>query len=387
MRREDTRAAAVLLDRSLELTRPQRLDVHLEADLVRMLIFADTQRALTIAEAAERRAQALGDEAGAALARSLLGEMRMWAGESSADEVEQLCREAVPVLEAAGDDEGLMHVWLALGQVANMRCQYGDWAKATEQAILYARAVGPDDRTWGLGTALAGGPRPAAEALEAFDAALGRQANPFELILRGVLLAMLDRIEEAWAVALPAEERARELGWPVGGSQLAEIAILAGDDPLAAEYLRRACDGFEASGNSSVLSTYAPLLGRVLCALGSYDEAEPLVAKGRELGDPTDVLTQTLWRQTDALLHSHRREHSEAEQLARESVEWAERSDTPVNQGDALSVLAEVLEAVGRREEAIATWHEALALYERKGITPFARRTRKRIAALQETPT
>ena len=39
-----------------------------------------------------------------------------------------------------------------------------------------------------------------------------------------------------------------------------------------------------------------------------------------------------------------------------------------------------------RRDEAIAAWHEALDRYERKGVIPLARRTRKRIAALQESP-
>src|SRR5262249_31151757 len=159
-----------------------RFDVHLEADLARTLIFVDMQRAVGIAEVAERRARASGDEAGTALARSLLEEMRMWAAESSPDEVERLARDAVPLLEAVGDDEGLIHVWLALGQVANRRCRFGDWANATEQAILHARAVGPSNQTWGLGVALAGGPRPAAEALEAFDAVLSEQPHPHDLM-------------------------------------------------------------------------------------------------------------------------------------------------------------------------------------------------------------
>ena len=382
MRRGDSRAATVLLERSLELTRPQRVDVHLEVDLARMLIFGDTQRALAIAEAAVRRVQASGDEAGTALARSVQGEIRMWLGECSADEVERLAREAVPLLEAAGDEEGLMHAWLALGQVANMRCRYGDWAEAAEQAVVHARAVGPNNQTWGLGVALAAGPRPAAEALEVFDTLLSEEPHPTDLIQRGVMLAMLDRIDEAWAVALPAREHARELGWIFGDGQVAEIAFLAGDDAAAAEYLRDACDALEASGNTAVLSSYAPLLGRFLCTLGRHDEAEPLVAKGRELGDPEDVLTQTIWRQTDALLRSHRGDHSEAERLARESVEWAERSDSPVNQGDALSVLAEVLETAGRREDAITAWQQMLDRYEQKGIIPLARRTRERLAAL-----
>ena len=43
---------------------------------------------------------------------------------------------------------------------------------------------------------------------------------------------------------------------------------------------------------AGLLSTYAPKLGRSLCELGRYDEAEPLAELGRELGDEGDYVTQ-----------------------------------------------------------------------------------------------
>ena len=78
---------------------------------------------------------------------------------------------------------------------------------------------------------------------------------------------MLDRLDEAWAIALPAEERLREFGLTTGGEWLAEIAVLAGDYEAAAGYLHDACASLEASGNFAELSTYAPAHGRALCAL------------------------------------------------------------------------------------------------------------------------
>ena len=42
-----------------------------------------------------------------------------------------------------------------------------------------------------------------------------------------------------------------------------------------------------------------------------------------------------------------------------------------------------MLEAAGRRDEAIAAWHEALDRYERKGVIPLARRVRERLASLE----
>jgi class 3 adenylate cyclase/tetratricopeptide (TPR) repeat protein len=383
LRREDVRAASSLLERSLELTRSHRLDVHLEADLAQSFVFRNAKRAVEVAEAVARRADASDDQAAAAHARAVVGLMRMHAGLNTADELERTAREGLPILAAAGDHEGMRDSWLALCLVANLRCQYEEWAQASEQAIAQARAAGPDHRTWGLGVALAQGPRPASEALASLDAQLSAQPTGNDLAVRGVLLAMLDRVDEAWEIALPAYERMREFGWEFGATWLGEIAEIAGDDATAAEYLRRACDAYEGGGNTPVLSTYAPLLGRLLCALGRYDEAEPLAAKGRDLGDPEDVLTQALWRGTEALVQSHRGAHAEAERLAREAVEWIRRSDSPFNQGYCLSILGEVLEAAGSVEDAVVAWHEALASYERKQVIPVARRVRERLAALE----
>ena len=60
-----------------------------------------------------------------------------------------------------------------------------------------------------------------------------------------------------------------------------------------------------------------------------------------------------------------------------------EESDNLPWQGDVWCELAEVLEAAGRREEAMAAWREALDRYERKGIIPLMREVRDRLAALE----
>jgi tetratricopeptide (TPR) repeat protein len=117
--------------------------------------------------------------------------------------------------------------------------------------------------------------------------------------------------------------------------------------------------------------------------LGRHDEAASLAEKGRELALPEDVIAQIEWRQTQAIVCSAREQHAEAERIAREALAWARRSDSPVLHANAFRDLAEVLAAAGRREEAIAAWHEALGHYERKGIVPLARRVRERLAALE----
>jgi tetratricopeptide (TPR) repeat protein len=197
---------------------------------------------------------------------------------------------------------------------------------------------------------------------------------------------MLDRFDEARELLRTLGDRQRGVAeWDLNAATH-QVAELAGDYDNAAAALRELCVQMETSGQTAILSTVAPLLGRVLCALGRHDEAEPLARQGRDLGDPTDILTQAHWRRVQALVYAHRGEHSEAERLALEAVAYAELTDSLQLEGDTLADLAEVCEMAGRRDEAAAALHEALDRYERKGIVPLARRMRERLAALQETP-
>lgn len=196
---------------------------------------------------------------------------------------------------------------------------------------------------------------------------------------------MLGRFEEAWALARPAAERARELdGLRQGDLQLGEIAALAGDHASAVGHLRRECDRYERRGNRALLSTYAPELGRSLCALGRYDEAEPLAQLGRQLGSEHDFVTQMLWRQVQARVHAHRGERADAERLAREAEVIGERTDNLNRQGDALCDLAEVLAAAGRSDEAAEALEHALESYERKKNLAMVAQVRPKLEELRK---
>ena len=195
---------------------------------------------------------------------------------------------------------------------------------------------------------------------------------------------MLANFDEAAQLASEAGRRWRELSgddevdWMLGF-----IAQTRGDHETATACFRRLCD-FAETGAVGFLQTFAPLLGRSLCALGRYDEAEPFGELGRTL-DKTgqDVFTQALWRQVQALVHAHRGRHAEAEALAREAVAVLEPTDALNMQGDALYDLGDVLATAGHQEAASSAFQQALARYERKQIIPLARRTRERLAALQ----
>ena len=377
----DDSAASRLLDRALTLTRPYRLDVHLEVELAEALQTRDVARAAAVADSAACRAEADGDAAGAGLTRTVAARMRLQTGECSADAVEHLALAALPLLEARADDDGLAHVWQSLGWVANMRSRLQAWADAIDHARTHAiRAGHPIAGSWMMSVPLTMGPTPASEALAKLDSLIGDSPHPGDLVMRAVLLAMLGRIEDAWAAALPADAQARDIGIESGPIWLAEIALIAGDRQAAARYLQAGCDELERTGTTAQLSTYTAQLSRIVCGLTGPDQAEQLAARAGELGDPFDVWTQAVVRQAQALVHSARGEHAEAIRLASEAVGWLSPTDALLRQGDAHCDLAQVLDAAGRDGEAMDAWKAALACYEQKGVVPLATRVRERIA-------
>jgi tetratricopeptide (TPR) repeat protein len=278
-----------------------------------------------------------------------------------------------------------MFLWRMLGEgAASFRGRYEDYAQAAEQAFRHARLAGRRGvGLFGLEEALVLGPRPVDEALRTLDALRPENPHPGDLLMGAWLLTMLARFDEAAEIAREAGEHYRELtGDDSVDRALGWIAATAGRHEDAVAHLRRLCDLLEARGRRGPLSTYAPMLGRSLCALRRHDEAEPLARLGRELGDEHDVLTQALWRQVQALVDARRGQHSEAEQLAREAVAITERTDALNWQGDALCDLAEVLHAAGRSDDAEAALAQALERYERKKNLAMAVQVRDKLAEL-----
>jgi class 3 adenylate cyclase/tetratricopeptide (TPR) repeat protein len=381
--RGDLRAASRLLERALELLRPIRLDVVLELDL--SLAVVDPRQAAAIAAAAADRAQVENDEPREALARAVALGLRMnFAADTAVDEVERFARAAVSPLEEAGDHGALMHAWRAVGNVANLRGRYEEWAHAQEQALREAHLAGYETTSQlGFPVALIVGPRPADEALGTLESITPEIPYPGLVLMRAWLLAMLRRFEEAWSIAPEACERVRERTGYAGEWILGEIATLHGDHAIAARFRRLECEFDEQFGHRGRLATFAPQLGRSFCSLGRYGEAEPLANQGRELADEHDVVGQALWRQVQALVHAHRGEHAEAEPLAREAVAITERTDGLNLQADAFGDLAEVLAAASRTAEAADALEQALDRYERKKNLAMVAQVRPRLAELR----
>ena len=380
--RGDRPAAHSLLERAVKLV--EQPDIHLAIAFA--MSHALAGEAEPLLEAAAQRADLAGDAAGAALARALGAQMRLWTGESSPAEAEELGLIAVPLLEAGQDNAGLADLWSALANgVYNHGWQHEKILAAAELARGYETLAGrPHDRSDGLcAIGLLYGPRTVDEALQRW--ATLRPMIRTDL-MRATLVAMSGRIEEARALAGAAEAHARELGGDIGAiptdPDIAEIESLAGDHQAAAERLTVWCGLVAEHGWSSGVGYYLGFLARELCLAGRYEEAAERVAEAREV-DERSPAAQFVWRQAAALVGSHRGEHLDAERLAREGLTHIEQTDSLQAQADAYFDLAEVLEAAGRRDEAIEAWSEALDRYERKGIVPLSRRVRERLAELQ----
>jgi tetratricopeptide (TPR) repeat protein len=384
--RGDERGAVSLLERALELTRSIRFDVHLEVDLADALSRIEPQKAAAIADRAADKAREVGLAAEEALGRVVAANARIVSDPAaSLDALEELALAALPLLEEAEDHAGLAQVWNALGwTVANFRCRLEEHEYASKKAIHHARLAGrPRPHLFHLDGALAFGPRPADEALEALDAAMGDSRYPHALLARAYLLALLGRFDEAWDVAREQAERLRELTGEGNEAWLAWIARLEGDEVGAEHHFRFYCDALEEHGQVGALSTFAPELSRSLCALGRHEEAEPWARLGRELGNEQDIFTQALWREAQALVLSARGEHDHAERLAREAVAILEPTDALDAQGEAFRDLALVLEGAGRTDGAVAALEQALDCYERKRNLVMADRARTKLGELR----
>jgi class 3 adenylate cyclase/tetratricopeptide (TPR) repeat protein len=387
--RSDLLAARELLSRALALTREIRLDITLELDLAWAYDgLGESRRSAELADAAAERAHAQGDTAAEAVAKMFAAYARLTI-EPDPDhaDVVALAEAAKRLLDLQEDHAGLVYVWYALATVARFRGQNQAAVEAATKAIEHARLAGQRQTgSFGLGQALVLGPAPADEAIAALDAALPGTTSPGPLSSRARLLAMLGRFEEAWAIAEDVARRSREYtGWPGAASAaFADIAVIEGDHERAVQHLRLLCQRLEEVGQRGFLASYGPALGRSLCAIGRYDEAEPLALLGRDLSDDDDTDSQMLWRQALAIVYVHQGNVVEADALVRKAIAIADRTDSLNGQADTRCDLAEVLAASGRVEEAVEALEQALKLYGRKKNLALVAQVRDRLAELRD---
>jgi tetratricopeptide (TPR) repeat protein len=267
-----------------------------------------------------------------------------------------------------------------------MRGRADDWATASIEAHRHRRLAGrssmpPPD----LGAALLSGSRPADEVLAILDRQLAETPSVWLQLNRAWALAMLDRVEEGRQLAHAANARLREQDdarW--GEWMLAEISTLGGDHEDASNRLHTLCEWLEAMEQLTFLANYLGRLGRSLCKLGRFDDAERAAVRARSLEETWGgSMPDYLWREVMARVHAHRGDLVEAERLAREAVQASELTDSLDDQCQVLCDLAEVLATAGQLDEATAALAQALAGCLRKQNLAFARQVRQRLEELR----
>jgi len=295
---------------------------------------------------------------------------------------------AVPVVEASGDDRALGRAWYGVGFVRGaFYCQYAAMEEASERiAACYSRAGWPlSTPVDALGLALEFGPKPVDRAIarltELAAEDTGRWTNANVLLWLGRLEALRANFTEARELVRRARAAFQDLVLTAAvvdscGRAAAAVDLAAGRPEPAAGRLREACAYVEQRGQSPVLATRAAELAGALYEQGSYDEAATWVRKARACAGEDDLDAALNRQPVEAKLLARAGRLDEAERLARDAVERAAATDSPIFRAASLLALAEVLVLAGAAEQAKEHVDAALVLYEQKGNIAGAARVR-----------
>jgi class 3 adenylate cyclase len=386
--RGDTAAASKLLERAVSLlgAHPEtRAEVMLELGAVAREQ-GDAVRADEVLVEAEALAAEAGDERLRMRVQVERSALRLYLDPGiDARRVLELAERATPVFEASGDELGLSRAWVLVADAHWFRSQYGMMEDVLERARGYAERAG-DRRamSWIRGAmcrvALVG-PLPVGEGIRRCLAIRGDARG--EPTLQPVLDSMLAVLEAMRGRFARSREHYRrsdaafdELGLNVQLASFRMYAgwaeLIAGDAAAGERELRIGYDALERMGEQSYLSTTAAFLARAVYAQRRYDEAELLTRVSDDTASDDDRITHAMWRGTRAKVLA-RRNDSDAERFARESVELSLETDCLNMQADALVDLAETLSLLDRPGEAANILEDAIGRYETKGNLVSAR--------------
>jgi class 3 adenylate cyclase/tetratricopeptide (TPR) repeat protein len=397
LERGDSPAAASLLRRATDvLPRESRFRIELMIDLAEALLglgdFGSMADALGEAEAIS---QELGDEPLTArvgllrVAHEVFGPGGSGGAARALEEAER----ARTILEPVADDAGLARAWRLTMNTENMLGNFESASTAAERLVHHATLAG-DRRlasrsSSAISYILVHGPTPVDEAIERCLALLpelagDRRVESVVMSALSQLRAMHGEFDEARRLYRAGQDLLNELGAGIDASSTSidssRVEVLAGDLDAAERELRRDHETLEALGERYFRSTVAALLAEVLWAQGKETEAVRFAATAEEIADADDVLSQVPLRMVHAKAAARSGEGPAAELMARAAVAIADETSDIELRADALAHLAQVMEILGRPEDAREPLEAALALYEEKDDRVSANRTRSYLA-------
>jgi tetratricopeptide (TPR) repeat protein len=343
----------------------------------------DAPRAESILADAIADADRVGDEGAAAMARLILTFVQSSTRSAELAESFAETERQGAILARVGDDAGARLAQAGGAFLLFAMGQAGEANRRAEALLQLERS----DENWhrqarqSAGASSVWGPLPVVEAIARIERANSNDVGAYRGLSR--LRALQGRFDEALELNHKARVANEDLGnrHQVVSTQAAEgeIQFHAGNFAEAERLIRAGFEAMAATGDRSYASTHAVDLGSVLLELHQDDEAWKYGTIAREWSSSDDVVSQAGGRAVQARVLSRRGEHDAAEALASGAVAIMAKTDYLERHGEALVHQAKVLQESGKADEALAAAREGLALYERKGATFFAERTRRLI--------
>jgi len=308
------------------------------------------------------------------------------------DELVEVAERALPIFEASGDDLGQARAWRLVAQARYLGRSAAGCVEASERALVHAkRAHDPFELKeiieW-LAVALALGPTPASDADRRCkellrDAAGDMFLEVTILAVRAFLQAMQGHDSDARQLLAQARQAATSEGYlhrvPYFAIHGAHVELFAANPAAAERELRAAGQVLEELGEQTNYSTITAQLAIALCDQERFAEAGEFTAASERAARPNDVMANVMWRYARATALAGLGNAEGAETFARASVAFAEESDFVNVHGDALLVLASILQRGARHDEAVPLLERAVGLFEQKEHGVGAARARAQL--------
>lgn len=297
--------------------------------------------------------------------------------------------DAISLFEEIGDYAGAARAWAALVTLNCGRSDRLQGNEAGERMLECARRAGSKpligEAMRSIGSTIALGGAPVGEGIARVRALI---AEAGDAVTRARLMNCLATLEakrgrfddartllaEARAVLSPAELAQVEDYLVFNG---AHIETMAGNMHRAEELARQGCRDYESRGWVRYLSSEMMFLVDALIAQGRLEEASTYLEQARPYAAPDDVDAQYRQARSRARLELARGNFDAAEASARTSITFAQRDEVADEHAQCLLVLAEVLRATAREDEARNVTADALRLAEERGHEVLAQHARE----------
>ena len=293
-------------------------------------------------------------------------------------------QDAIRVFEASGDERGLARAWQVIASIEWDLGQAGKQLDALEHALDHAgrarASFETEEALFSVTSAIVRGPIPVPEAIARAEGIIGEfPDNRGMEAYMGHALAHLRARLGAFDAA--REEVDRYRGFLLDTGQLKaywraaevgfDVEMLAGDVQAAADVAEEAHAKLSERGDR--WPYLCAFLAQARFGLGRYTEASEVAEIA---ASSANSIERALGLGVLARLRAREGDAAAAQEMIEEAVAIVERTDFLFDRGTVYLDRAEVMELLGRDEEARAARERALEMFEEKGDLVSADRTR-----------